>query len=59
MHPPGVAASECAAGVYGCCVPFCDTTQPNTCPGVGQECVQALADPPPKYENAGVCVLPS
>ncbi|MDC0667543.1 hypothetical protein [Nannocystis radixulma] len=57
--PTEVAASECAAGSYGCCVPFCDTTQPNTCPGVGQECVQALADPPPKYENAGICVLPS
>ncbi len=50
-------------GAIGCCTPFCDTTQPNTCPGAaeGQECVswyeegQAI----PGYEDVGACVIPA
>ncbi|MCY0985539.1 ribulose phosphate epimerase [Nannocystis sp. ILAH1] len=55
---PAELTAECDPMTYGCCVPFCDLIQPNTCPGEGQECLPALADPPPKYENVGVCALP-
>ncbi|PCC75522.1 hypothetical protein SAMN02745121_00062 [Nannocystis exedens] len=51
-------AVECDPMASNCCLPFCDLTQPNTCPGAGQECLPALAEPPPKYENVGVCALP-
>jgi hypothetical protein len=58
---PGLACQPGPAGcVDACCTPFCDTTQPNTCPGaaMGEECVQAVADPPPGLENVGICVVP-
>jgi len=49
-------------GSLGCCSPFCDTTAPNTCPGMaeGEECV-AIWGPgqgPPEYQHVGVCMLP-
>jgi hypothetical protein len=46
----------------GCCSPFCDVTEPNTCPGAaeGQECVPWYepGDAPAGLENVGVCSLP-
>jgi len=49
-------------GSLGCCSPFCDTTAPNTCPGMadGEECVPywAEGEGPPEYEHVGVCALP-
>lgn len=53
-------ASECDPKALGCCNPFCDLTQPNTCPGQGQQCLpwyepgEALPD----YEHVGYCALP-
>lgn len=50
------------AGEIGCCTPYCDTTQPNTCPGAaeGQTC-QPWYEPgaaPPGLEHVGACALP-
>lgn len=46
----------------GCCSPFCDLTQPNTCPGAaeGQLCLPWYqeGDPPPGLEDVGLCALP-
>ena len=46
----------------GCCSPFCDVTQPNTCPGAaeGQTC-QPWFEPgeaPMGFERVGACALP-
>ncbi|PCC71783.1 hypothetical protein SAMN02745121_03135 [Nannocystis exedens] len=68
-------ANECDAGLYcmgttlaeecdpqssGCCLPFCATSLPNTCPGQGQECLPWWGEDPPEpgLENLGVCGLP-
>ncbi|WAS95010.1 hypothetical protein [Nannocystis punicea] len=51
---PTVAA-ECDQDAEGCCMPYCDIGEPNTCPGVGQECIPLLDDPPPQYWSVGVC----
>ncbi|MCY0990771.1 hypothetical protein OV203_26740 [Nannocystis sp. ILAH1] len=53
-------ASECDPQFIGCCLPFCDTSLPNTCPGQGQECLSWWGDEPPApgLENLGVCGLP-
>ncbi|MBZ5708218.1 hypothetical protein [Nannocystis pusilla] len=59
-HLPEFAV-ECDPSGLGCCLPFCDVSQPNTCPGQGQECL-AWFDPgqaPPGYENVGLCGVPS
>ena len=54
------AADECDKNAGGCCMPFCDLTKPDMCPGVGTVCTplyeQGMA--PPKYENVGICVVP-
>lgn len=52
-------AVECDPNTTGCCLPFCDLTQP-TCPGEGQECVPWYdMDPaPPGLEDVGFCGLP-
>jgi hypothetical protein len=49
---------KCEAG--GCCSPFCDTGEPNTCPGEGQECLPWFeeGEGPPDFESVGVCSLP-
>lgn len=58
---PPESVPGCSSGV-GCCSPFCDATQPNTCPGAaeGQECVPWYppGDAPPGLENVGVCAVP-
>lgn len=55
---PGFA-TECDAAALGCCLPYCDVTEPD-CPGAGQECIQWY-DPgtaPPGLENLGLCGIP-
>lgn len=44
----------------GCCEPYCDLTEPNTCPGQGQQCLAWYAEgtAPPECEHLGVCSLP-
>jgi hypothetical protein len=64
---PGLACLDASAtpgceGEIGCCSPFCDLTQPNTCPGAaeGQTC-QPWYEPgtaPRGLEDVGVCALP-
>ncbi|MCY1005493.1 ribulose phosphate epimerase [Nannocystis pusilla] len=56
---PGLAV-ECDPMSTGCCVPFCDISAPNTCPGQGQECISWYEDipAPPGLENVGICSLP-
>lgn len=52
-------ASDCDPGAVGCCLPFCDLTQPNTCPGQGLECL-AWYEPgyePPGLEDVGLCAV--
>lgn len=54
-------ALECDAMAAGCCLPFCDTDLPNTCPGVDQECVPWYDDPAdaaPFNVDVGLCQLP-
>jgi hypothetical protein len=53
-------ASECDLDGLGCCLPYCDLNAPNTCPGVGQQCVPFFSpgDAPPGYEHLGACFLP-
>jgi hypothetical protein len=53
-------ASECDPRAAGCCVPFCDTSLANTCPGQGQECLPWYEDGEALqgFENVGVCRLP-
>ena len=55
------AASECDPNAGGCCLPYCDVTDPDvTCPGVGQECVAWYEEgmAPPEYAKVGICTLP-
>lgn len=52
---------ECAPGSTGCCTPYCDLSEPNTCPGQTQSCVPVY-DPNnalPGHENVGVCAVPA
>ncbi|MCY1060929.1 ribulose phosphate epimerase [Nannocystis sp. SCPEA4] len=54
-------ADECdPQGGVGCCLPFCDTSLANTCPGQGLECVPWFEEgfAPPGLENVGICALP-
>ncbi|WP_434420398.1 hypothetical protein [Nannocystis pusilla] len=57
---PPALASECDPQQSGCCLPFCDTSLPNTCPGQGQECLSWWdgRPPGPGLENLGICGLP-
>lgn len=54
------SATECDADAQACCLPVCDTTEPNTCPGQGQACIPYFeaCHAPPGYEHIGVCSLP-
>lgn len=65
---PGLAclapdlATECDPKAPGCCLPFCDIDLPNTCPGLGLECVPWYADPAeaaPFNVDVGLCQLPA
>ncbi len=58
---PPSAAVECDPMASGCCLPFCDLDEPNTCPGQGQQCVPWYADPndaAPFNTDVGACALP-
>lgn len=52
-------ASECDPEAVGCCLPFCDITQPDTCPGQDQECLAwyEAGYEPPGLEDVGLCGL--
>jgi hypothetical protein len=54
------AATECYEMAPGCCEPFCDLTEPNTCPGAGQLCNSYYEEgtAPPGQEHVGYCALP-
>ncbi len=54
-------ANECDQNAGGCCLPFCDLTDPDlTCPGVGQTCASLYDEgmAPPAYAHIGLCILP-
>ena len=56
--PPDFA-SECDPMAPGCCLPFCDLTNP-TCTNQGAACI-GWYEPgmaPPGFENVGICRLP-
>lgn len=55
------AAVECDPNANGCCLPYCDIEQPDTCPGAMQACLPGFeaGAAPAGYENVGVCGLPS
>jgi hypothetical protein len=53
------SANECDPNAQGCCVPFCDITEPNDCMGDGQECVTIYdGEPDPELPNVGFCSIP-
>lgn len=54
---PTELATECDPQGDGCCLPYCDTSQPASCPGAGQECV-LLESLPMGFESVGRCQLP-
>jgi hypothetical protein len=56
---PGLGM-ECDPMALGCCLPYCDLSQPNECPGASQECLPwyEMGMEPPGYENVGICGIP-
>ncbi|MDC0719060.1 hypothetical protein [Nannocystis bainbridge] len=58
---PVELATECDPQAPGCCLPFCDVSTANTCPGQGQECLawSEMGQAPPGLENVGFCGIPS
>lgn len=59
---PASAAIECDPMASGCCLPFCDLDDPNTCPGQGQQCIPWYTDPndaAPFNTDVGACALPT
>lgn len=54
-------AGECDPMASGCCLPFCDVDEPNTCPGQDLECVPWYDDPAdaaPHNIDVGLCRVP-
>lgn len=49
-----------ACQAEGCCTPWCDTSEPPSCPGDTQECISWYEEgtEPPGYENVGICGVP-
>ncbi len=49
---------ECQAA--GCCTPFCDLGEPNTCPSALQVCIpwHEEGEAPSGYEHVGICGIP-
>jgi hypothetical protein len=44
----------------GCCTPICDLSGDDTqCTSPGEDCLQALEDPPPGYMDVGYCAVPA
>ncbi|MBZ5711818.1 ribulose phosphate epimerase [Nannocystis pusilla] len=54
-----IFASECDPGAKGCCLPYCDLSDPE-CPGANQDCLAwfEAGMAPPGYENVGYCGIP-
>lgn len=54
------AAVECNLESSGCCVPYCDLTMMNTCPGMGQICrpFYPPGEAPAGQEDLGYCSVP-
>jgi len=54
------SADECDQDAGGCCMPFCDLTKPNMCPGVGVMCISLYEKgmAPPEFEHVGTCAIP-
>jgi hypothetical protein len=52
-HVPGCLVDEC-------CTALCEVGNPAPCPDAddGQECLPVWEDPPPGYEDVGVCAIP-
>ncbi len=52
----------CPGGVNGCCSSFCDLSDPDpnaVCVG-SEECISFFeGQPPPQYEDVGVCLIPT
>ncbi len=54
-------ALECDPLAPGCCIPYCDLDEPNTCPGQGQQCIPWYDDPGDAASfntDVGACALP-
>lgn len=53
-------AAECDPVSVGCCLPFCDLSLPNDCPGQGQQCLPwyEQGKAPAGLESVGVCGIP-
>ncbi|MDC0669540.1 ribulose phosphate epimerase [Nannocystis radixulma] len=54
-----IFASECDPAAAGCCLPYCDLSEPE-CPGANQDCLAwfEAGMAPPGYENVGYCGIP-
>ena len=56
------SAAECDPNATGCCLPFCDLSDPAfVCPGVGQACVSLYEEgmAPETFKNVGTCAVPA
>jgi hypothetical protein len=51
------SAQECDQMASGCCLPFCDLSQPPSCAGAGAECLPWFeqGQAPAGLENVGLC----
>lgn len=55
-------AVECNDTFPRCCLPFCDTTKDNACPGMNQQCIPWFEPDvplPSTLKNLGICRLPN
>lgn len=52
-YAPGEGPAQCAAD-EPCCVPYCDTSQAETCPE-GSSCQPFYIAPNPEHPNLGLC----
>ncbi len=56
------AVDGCPGGVNGCCSSFCDLSDPDpdaVCVG-DEQCISFFeGQPPPQYEDVGVCLIPA
>ncbi|MCY1060131.1 hypothetical protein [Nannocystis sp. SCPEA4] len=54
-----VLVPQCDQTFLGCCIPFCDVTEPNICAALGLECVPLFAQgEAPGKETLGTCMPP-
>lgn len=59
---PGLVCALGTAGCEGetsCCTPYCDLAEGDAgCTDPTESCIQALEDPPPGFEDVGLCAIP-